>query len=158
MLDRRSLLLSGLVLGATTFAHAHPHGVLDAERHSDIERQINAFREGLKTAAAAKDIARLRGMYAEAFTHTHTTGQVDGRETRITHVAGGDHPVIELAPVTELSMRIHGPDLVIVSGRSPIMNRRENRMVQVRWMQVMTRAEGEWRLASSMAVRLPDTA
>jgi hypothetical protein len=156
MISRRAFSVALASFALIGPALAHPHGVLDQERVADIERQIMTFRNALKDAATAKDVARLRGMFTASFTHTHTTGAVDGRDARVTQIASGD-PVIELAPVSELSIRIHGTDMAIVSGRSPIMNRTEGRTVEVRWTQVMTRASGEWQLASSQATRIPST-
>jgi hypothetical protein len=66
--------------------------------------------------------------------------------------------VIETAPVTELSIRVHGPDMAVMTGRSPILNRQENRTYDFRWMQVYSRASGQWQLAASQATRLPPTA
>jgi Domain of unknown function (DUF4440) len=155
MLPRRFALL-GLAAVAAVPAQAHPHGALDAERHGDIERQIMAFRAALKDAAAAKDIVALRRMYAEGFTHTHGSGKMDGKDTRIVALLAGE-PGIETAPAGELAFRVHGPDMVILTGRSPILNKTEGRDYDFRWMQVYSRASGDWQLAASQPTRLPLT-
>lgn len=156
MLTRRAVALSTLSLVAIGAPAAHPHHDLSAEQHGDIERQIMSFRAALKDAISARDAAALRRMYAEAFTHTHGSGKMDGRDARIVALLAGD-PVVETARVDELAMRVYGPDLVIVTGRSPIRNVQEGRDDDVRWMQVYTRASGSWQLAASQATRLPVT-
>ncbi|CAN5276862.1 hypothetical protein BH10PSE6_BH10PSE6_19710 [soil metagenome] len=65
-------------------------------------------------------------------------------------------PVIEDAPVTEMLVRVHG-DTAILSGRSPILNKAENKPYDFRWIQVYVREGGAWKLAASQATRLPVT-
>jgi len=160
MLSRRVALLSAAALSigalAAPGAIAHPHNELNDERRADVERQLLAFRNDLKGAIAAKDVAKLKAMFADSFTHTHGSGKVDGRDARIISLLAGE-PVIETASASELSFRVHGPDMAIVSGRSPILNVAEGRSYDFRWMQVMTREDGQWRLAASQATRLPLT-
>ena len=156
MIDRRLALLSLAAAAVATSAASHPHDELNDERRADIEKQILAFRNDLKTAVAAKDVAKLKDMYAESFTHVHGTGKVDGRDSRIISLLAGE-PVIETASAQELSIRIHGTDMAIVSGRSTILNKQEGKSYDFRWMQVMTRVNGEWQVAASQATRLPLT-
>lgn len=156
MLSRRMLIAAGAALAACGAARSHPHHELDAERHGDIERQIMAFRTALKDAVAAKDVAKLRAMYADGFTHTHGSGKMDGKDARIVALLASD-PAIETAPASELSIRVHGPDTVVMTGRSPILNRQEGRSYDFRWLQVYARSGGQWQLAASQATRLPVT-
>ncbi len=154
MLDRRSTILGLAAIAVAMPVIAHPHDDLNDERRADIERQLLTFRNDLKTAIASKDVAKLKQMYADSFTHVHGSGQVDGRDSRIVSLLAGE-PVIETASAHELSVRIHGPDMAIVSGRSPILNKQDGKSYDFRWMQVMTRVQGEWRIAASQATRLP---
>jgi hypothetical protein len=153
MIDRRIALLGLAAAAVARPAFAHPHDELNDERRADIEKQVLAFRNDLKTAIAAKDVAKLKGMYADSFTHVHGSGKVDGRDSRIISLLAGE-PVIETASASEITVRIHGPDMAIVSGRSPILNKLEGKSYDFRWMQVMTRVNGEWHIAASQATRL----
>lgn len=154
MLNRRSLTAALLAAAAITPAFGHPHEQLLAEQHGDIERQLTKFRSDLKDATAARDIVKLRAMYADGFTHTHGSGKVDGKDARLVALMAGD-PVIETAAVTEMSISIHGTEMAIMTGRSAIPNKRDARDYDYRWMQVYTRASGDWQLAASQATRLP---
>ncbi len=153
MMDRRLALLSLAAAAIAAPALAHPHDELNDERRADIEKQVLAFRNNLKTAVAAKDVAKLKDMYADSFTHVHGTGKVDARDSRIISLLA-EEPVIETASASEITVRIHGPDMTIVSGRSPILNKQEGKSYDFRWMQVMTRVNGEWQIAASQATRL----
>jgi ketosteroid isomerase-like protein len=153
MIDRRLALLSLAAAAVATPSLAHPHEELNDERRADIEKQVLAFRNDLKTAVAGKDVAKLKEMYTDSFTHVHGTGKVDGRDSRIISLLAGE-PVIETASASEISVRIHGPDMAIVSGRGPILNKQEGKSYDFRWMQVMTRVNGEWQIAASQATRL----
>src|SRR3712207_7617283 len=47
-------------------------------------------------AAAARDAARLRALYAADFAHTHTSGKVDGRDARIVSLLRSEEHTSEL--------------------------------------------------------------
>lgn len=154
-MHRRAALLTALALPAG--AAAHPHDQLLAERQGEVEQQVMAVRARLRDAVAAKDVVALRAIYAPGFTHTHGSGKVDGRDARIVSLLAGE-PVIELARVEELTIRVPHPDTAILSGRSPIANRAEGREYEFRWLQVYVRAGGDWQLAVSQATRMAPSA
>ena len=155
-MHRRALL--GLFLAVpASVAMAHPHHDLTAERAGHIEQQVMAFRVSLQAAARERDVVTLRAMFAPSFTHTHTSGRVDGRDARLVSLLAGE-PVIELAHVEELSIRVLNADAAVITGRSPIRSISENRVIQVRWVQMMARVDGEWVLAASQATRMPEGA
>ena len=155
-MQRRALSALILALPAS-IVMAHPHHELTAERAGHIEQQVMAFRVALQAAAQERNVVRLRAMFASSFTHTHTTGLVDGRDARLVSILAGE-PVIELASVEELSIRVLNADAAVITGRSPIRSISENRVIQVRWVQMMARVDGEWVLAASQATRMPEGA
>jgi len=156
MLSRRSALSALALCLAPAVARAHPATQAHPQA-AEVQKALVAFREALAAAVQAKDVARIKGMYTEDFTHTHGSGKVDGRDARIVSLLAGE-PVIELAPMSEVSVRVHGADTAILSARSPILNRSENRTYDFRWIQVYVRSGGHWHLAASQATRLPPTA
>jgi hypothetical protein len=81
---------------------------------------------------------------------------MDNRDARLVSLLTGE-PVVETAPANELLFRVHGLDLVVLTGRSPIRNMSEGRDYDFRWVQVYTRASGDWQIAASQATRLPVT-
>lgn len=153
-MHRRALLALTLAMPVSV-AFAHPHDELTVERQGHIEQQVMAFRVALQAAARERDVVQLRGMFAPSFTHTHTTGRVDGRDARLVAILAGE-PVIEVAAVEEFSIRVLNADAVIITARSPIRSLSEDRVIQVRWMQMMARVNGEWQLAGSQATRVPE--
>jgi hypothetical protein len=154
MLARRSAfaILAAVVAAP---ALAHPQGAMDPATQR-VAAELMAFRETMKAAMVAKDVLKLRAMYTESFTHTHGSGKVDGRDTRIIALLTGE-PVIEDAPITETLVRLHG-DTALFSGRSPILNKAENKLYDFRWLQVYVREGGAWKLAASQATRLGPSA
>ena len=149
-----ALALPALLLPGTPLAH--PHEALTRERQGAVEQQVMAAREAIRAAVAAKDAAKLRALYAADFTHTHTSGKVDGRDARIVSLLAGE-PAIELARVEELTIRVLHADTAVLTGRSPIARGDSSGARDVRWMQVFIRAEGEWRLAASQATGVAPT-
>lgn len=154
MLARRAALVL-LASTAAVPASAHPQSAMDPATQK-VAAELMAFREAMKAAMIAKDVVKLRAMYTESFTHTHGSGKVDGRDTRIISLLTGE-PVIEDAPVTETLVRLHG-ETALFSGRSPILNRAENKLYDFRWLQVYVRENGAWKLAASQATRLGPSA
>ena len=155
MTRRRALLSAALTTLFATSARAHPgHGIVGPGEVAAAEREIVAFRLAMAEAIAARDAARLRGMFAASFVHTHGSGRMDGRDARIVAAIAGE-PLIDTAPVTELVVRQPGPDTAVVTGRSPILNVSEGRAYDFRWIQVFVRTDGRWQLAASQATRLP---
>jgi hypothetical protein len=144
--------LLSLVLLAVTPAAGHPPGVADKDQ--PIAHEVEAFREFIKRAIEKRDVHALRAIYADSFTHTHGSGRIDGKDTRIVSVLAGD-PVIETAPASELLYRVFGDHTIIVTGKSPILNKSENQTYDFRWIAVYVKAGGDWRLAASQATRLP---
>ena len=153
-MHRRALLALAFAFPVSV-GFAHPHHELTAERQGHIEQQVMAFRVGLQASARERDVVKLREMFAPSFTHTHTTGRVDGRDARLVAILAGE-PVIEIAAVEELSIRVLNADAVVITARSPIRSLSEDRVIQVRWMQMMARVNGEWQLAASQATRVPE--
>ena len=135
---------------------AHPHETLARERQGAVEQQVMAARENIRAAAAARDAGRLRALYAADFTHTHTSGKVDGRDARIVALLAGE-PTVELARVEELTIRVLHADTAVLTGRSAIPRSDGGGARDVRWMQVFVRTEGEWRLAASQATGVSPT-
>lgn len=143
------LMLSG--------ATAHPPGRPLSAEELVIAREVLAVREQIRTLVEARDARGLAAIYSDDFSHTHGSGKVDQRDTRIVALLSGD-PVVELAPVDELLVRVHGVATAIVSGRSPVKSLADGRTYDFRWTQVFVKTAGRWQMAVSQATRLPPPA
>lgn len=155
----RRALLAGLALSVAASAlpaAGHPLDEAPNAVVAQVEGEVLRFRAELVEAIKAKDAARLEGMYASNYTHTHGSGRVDGRERRLVSLLKGE-PVIETAPVNEIAVRVYGPDTAIVSGASPILDAKEGRAFDYRWVQVFVRMDGQWRIAASQATKIAGT-
>jgi len=147
-----AFLVAAFVVFSTPMSLAHPPGVADEDQAAAHE--VEAFREFVARAIAKRDVKALRALYADSFTHTDGSGRIDGKEARIAAVLAGD-PVIETAPADEVLYRVFGDHTIVVTGRSPILNKAENRTDRFRWIAVYVKVKGDWRLAASQATRLP---
>jgi hypothetical protein len=72
-----------------------------------LRDEIAAFRKAFQAAGASRDAAALRRYYTDDFTHTHTSGKVDGKDARIVSVVAGEQTV-ETAPVPEFHLSCFG--------------------------------------------------
>jgi hypothetical protein len=141
-----------LVFCAMSAAAAHPPGVADKDQA--VAHEVEALREFVKRAIAKKNLRALRAIYADGFTHTHGSGRVDGKDARIAALVAGE-PAIETAPVEDLNYRVFADHTIIVTGKSAIRNKAENRTHQLRWIAVYVKTKGEWQIGASQATRLP---
>ena len=142
-----------LLLAAAWPAAAHPPTQLNVDGEKGVALEITEFRRLFAEAVAKKDAAALRAMYAETYQHTHTSGKIDGRDTRIVSLLAGD-PVIETAPADDLVIRTHaGGWVAIAFGTSPIKSSVDGKTYAVRWTIVYVRTENSWQIAASQATR-----
>ena len=148
-MNRRFLLAAPLLLAA---APALGHPITVGESHKAID-EVKAFREMLAKAIAAKDFPTLKKSYADSYTHTHGSGKFDNRDARLVSAMSGE-PLIEAAPATELVFRVFNGPTVIVTGKSPILNVKEQKTYEFRWVCVYVSGESGWQLAVSQATRL----
>ncbi|MFN4017572.1 MAG: nuclear transport factor 2 family protein [Reyranella sp.] len=153
---RRRTLLAGLPLLALApeVAFAHPPRQPDPVEAKRFIQEVTDFRARLAKAVRAKDLAALRALYADGFTHTTETGKLDTKDTRLAAAMAGE-PMIETAPATDLSFRVFTGPTVIVTGKSPLLNVADHKAHDVRWVAVYVTAKDGWQLAVSQATRLP---
>jgi len=135
-----------------TFAGAHPLSAASPQEQAVIKEAL-AARDAIKVAVQAKDVERLKALYTEDYTHTHGSGKVDGRDSRIVSLLAAE-PTIEMAPVHDVSAHAYGGQTVVLRARSPILNVKEKRDYDFRWIQVFVKTSAGWRLAASQATRL----
>jgi ketosteroid isomerase-like protein len=145
-------LIALSILGSP--ATGHPQNAPKTPEEAAVEKEVLQFRGAVAEAVSAKDLAKLRAIYAESFTHTHASGKMDGKDSRIVSMLAAD-PAIENAPIEELSVRVFGATTAIVTGKSPILNKQEGRNYGFRWIAVYVKSGGAWHLATSQATPLP---
>jgi hypothetical protein len=153
---RRRTLIAGLPLLALApeTAFAHPPRQPDAAEAKKFVEEVTDFRSKLAKAVLTKNLAALRPLYADGFTHTSETGKLDTKDARLAAAMAGE-PLIEAAPATDLSFRVFTGPTVIVTGKSPLPNVADQKTYDVRWLSVYVTAKDGWQLAVSQATRLP---
>lgn len=138
---------------AATPALAHPPTILSPQGEAGISDEIVTFYKALAAAVVAKDAAKLRELYAETFTHTHTSAKVDGRDARMVSLLTGE-ATVEMLPFTERSITIHaGGWAAVVRGLTPI-KANDGKTYVVHWVQMLARrGDDAWQLVASQATR-----
>jgi ketosteroid isomerase-like protein len=119
-----------------------------------LRDEIHAFRAAFAAAANGRDAAALRRFYTDDFTHTHTSGKVDGKDARIVSVLAGEQTV-EMAATPELRVACFGESVCIARALSPIKRASDGKWFDVRWTQTYVRTG--WQIAISQATGLPNT-
>jgi ketosteroid isomerase-like protein len=145
-------------LAALTMARcvlAHP---IEPVSPSDprLRDEILAFRAAFAAAANVRDAAALRRFYTDDFTHTHTSGRVDGKDARIVSVLAGEQTV-EMAAAREFHLACFGASVCIARALSPIRRASDGKWFDVRWTQTYVRSGQGWQIAVSQATGMPNT-
>ncbi len=149
----RSLLAALPLAVAAAPVLAHPPRQPDNAEAQSIIEEIRAFREKIAKAVTDKDFPTLRAIYADAFSHTHGSGKLDNKDARLVSAMAGE-AMIENAPASELSFRVFAGPTVIVTGKSPILNVKEQKTYDFRWVCTYVTGRDGWLLAVSQATRL----
>ena len=150
---RRSIIAALPLATATLPALAHPNQAPQGAEAQRMIDEVTAFRAKLAKAIEIKDFATLRSSYADNYSHTHGSGKFDNKDARLVSAMAGE-PLIEAAPATELAFRVFSGPTVIVTGKSPILNVKEQKTYDFRWVCVYVTAIRGWQLAVSQATRL----
>lgn len=151
MLKRSLLAVAPLLLPLPAAAHP-PQAPQGAEAQRMID-EVTAFRARLAKAIETRNLTILRASYADAFTHTHGSGKLDNKDARLVSAMAGEL-LIEAAPASDLSFRVFTGPTVIVTGKSPILNVKDGKTYDFRWLSVYVTAINGWQLAVSQATRL----
>jgi hypothetical protein len=106
--------------------------------------EITVFRQQLVTAIDKRDRKTLETFFAEAFTHTHAIGRVDGKARRIDAILTGDRTLESVTP-DEFTVRLHGSGTAIAVGQTNIEG------VVYRWTVVYVKYKKNWQIAASQA-------
>ena len=150
---RRTLIGALPLLALAPEAFAHPPRQPDSAEAKKFIEEVTDFRAKLAKAVLAKDFATLRPLYADSYTHTHGSGKLDNKDARLISAMAGE-PLIEAAPATDLSFRVFAGPTVIATGKSPILNVKEQKTYDFRWVCVYVTTQDGWQLAVSQATRL----
>lgn len=144
----RRALLAILPLVGSLPAFAHPPRQPDKAESQSLVEEIKIVRDRIARAVAGKDATTLRAIYADAYTHTDSSGKVHDKAARIAAAMAGE-PLIETAPASDLSYRVFAGPTIVVTGTSTI------RDTAARWVCVYVTGRDGWLLAVSQATRLP---
>ncbi len=150
---RRSLLAALPLLALPVTSWAHPNQAPTGAEAQRMIDEVTSFRAKLAKAVETKDFATLRASYADNFSHTHGSGKFDNKDARLVSAMAGEL-LIEAAPASELVFRVFAGPTVILTGRSPILNVKEQKTYDFRWVCVYVTAASGWQLAVSQATRL----
>lgn len=114
--------------------------------------EITVLRQNLLNAIKTGDRKTLESIYADDFTHTHASGQVDNKQKRINVLLSGGR-TIETGQVNEINIRVYNKVTAIAIGESTVVG--ENQIAtKNRWTIVYVKSGNRWQIAASQATKL----
>jgi hypothetical protein len=134
-------------------ALAHPPAILSPQGEAGMVEEIEGFYRTLSAAVTAKDVVKLRTLYDDRFSHTHTSARTDGKDARIVSLLAGE-ATVELLPFRERRITLHaGGWAAVVRGLTPI-RANDGKTYLVHWTQTLARrGDDAWQLIASHATR-----
>ncbi len=112
-----------------------------------VESDIRNLRKQVVTAIKAKDQKFLEGRLVEQFTHTHASGKVDDKQTRIAMLMSDPETIDALEPVS-ISIKAFEKDLAVAQGRTRTFGASPK---AYQWTVVYRKIGGIWRILLSHA-------
>lgn len=109
-----------------------------------LTAEITLLRQKLVDAIKERDKKTLGEIYADDFTHTHASGQVDDKTKRIAALVSGD-TTIESAQVDKIKIRFYNKATAIAVGQTTIEK------TVYRWTVVYVKNKKKWQIAASQA-------
>lgn len=119
-----------------------------------LTSEIIKLRSDLIKSIKSSDRKTLEAIYADDFTHTHASGQVDDKTKRIAALLSNE-PTIESADADEMNIRIYGKTTVVVVGQSTVQNK-DGSAAKYRWTTVYFKTKNSWQIVASQATRLAE--
>ncbi len=144
------LAVSTILLSGQSLASAQ----VKQTENAKIIQQVEALRNKLVAAIKSHDKKTLESLYADDFTHTHASGQVDDKTKRLAALASGE-PTIESAQVNEIDIRVYGKATAVAIGQSAIPDANQ-KAAKYRWTILYFRTSNGWRIVASQATRLAE--
>ena len=132
------------VLILTVFSHAQTGEKEIAE--------IKILRSKTVAAIEKRDRKTLYEIYAEDFSHTHASGKVDNKKTRLDTFVSGER-TIDTANAEDLKIKIFGKQTAIASGKSSVKSN-DGTISVYRWTVVYAKIGKKWQIAASQATKL----
>jgi ketosteroid isomerase-like protein len=150
---KRAGFVCFLLLAALGPVLAHPPITLTPQGEQAIIEEVEDFRKKLAAAIIAKDVGFLRKVYADSFSHTHTSSKIDGKDNRIVSALAGDF-VIENSPATQVRIHSHaGGWAAVATGVTPTPVQPDGKVYAVHWTVTYARNQDQWQIAASHATR-----
>jgi hypothetical protein len=113
--------------------------------------EIKTLRSELVKAIKQRDRKTLEEIYADDFTHTHASGQIDDKTKRLSALVSGNL-TIESAEVGEIDIRIYNKNTAIAVGQSSITD--AEKTTKYRWTIVYVKTGKKWKIAASQATKI----
>jgi ketosteroid isomerase-like protein len=116
--------------------------------------EITDLRRKTVEAIEKRDRKTLDEIYAEDFSHTHATGKVDDKKTRLDTFVSGEK-TIDTANAEDLKIKIFGKQTAVATGKSAIESD-DGTIAVYRWTVVYAKIGKKWRIAASQATKFSE--
>lgn len=124
----------------------------DNKTNEKVISEIAELRQKLIDSIKKRDKNWLESFYADDFTHTHASGQVDDKTKRLAALLSNEQ-TIESAEVNEINIRVYGKTTAIAVGQSAITDAQKKKTFY-RWTIVYVKSGKRWQIAASQATKL----
>lgn len=118
----------------------------------DVEAAIAGLEEERLAAMVAADVDTLDRILADDLSYVHTTAAIDTKESLTSGLASGRLNYESITPTAERAIRTYSDSAVVRGGAHVHVN---GNHFSLEYTVVYVNADGDWRMTSWHATRLP---
>jgi uncharacterized protein (TIGR02246 family) len=124
-----------------------------AGQASDAVSELKEMQQRILRALLAGNRDEYAAMLAPEWRVTYVDGMVRTRAEVLEQTFGGPQPLLESGRIDELEVRLVGPDLAVVTGRTEATPH-TGATVRLRFVDIAMKRDGRWLVTASFATIL----
>jgi uncharacterized protein (TIGR02246 family) len=150
---KRILVITVLIIAAS-FVITGPASGKRARQSGNTEQAIRQLMNEQANAQQKNDTAALERIWADDFTFTNSSGEVQTKAQRLAEIKSGELK-FESISIDDVQVRVYG-DTAVVTGRGTVKGQRRGQDLtgQSRSTSVYVKKQGRWQVVATQITRI----
>ncbi|MEW6211722.1 MAG: nuclear transport factor 2 family protein [Acidobacteriota bacterium] len=150
---KRIIVIAMLMIAASSITTGQTSGKR-ASQNGDAEQAIRQLVSELVNAQLKGDTATLDRIWADDFTFTNSSGEVQTKAQRLTEIKSGELKFVSMS-IDDVQVRVYG-DAAVVTSRGTVKGQRRGQDLtgQSRGTSVYVKKQGRWQVVAQQVTRI----